>query len=155
MPKLTPQAEQIVQHKKESVLESLSKGATVQNACRAANIGRTTFYNWLKEDQTFALRVAHTEEAAIQCVEDALFASALSGKVPAQIFFLCNRRPDRWKTVTKLEHGSSSDTDRLDQLKDDQRKLLIKYTEVGFEIPKEQPPNQSGPDGSEALVPDV
>jgi len=133
MSKESPETTQL---KKRRVLESISRGSRVIDACRAANIGRRTFYDWLKNDPQFAVQVAHTEEAASQAVEDALFVSAVSGKIPAIIFWLCNREPDRWRSVTKLEHRTSSDSEKLDEIQEAQRKLLKQYTEQGFDIEK-------------------
>lgn len=107
---------------KEAVLESLSNGATITAACKAAGVGRTTFYKWIEEDVEFAEAVSHSENASIITVEDALFRNAtLGGKgfgdTTAQIFFLCNRDPDRWQNVNKVQHEdlTKTPTDQLDQ----------------------------------------
>jgi len=89
--------------KKEMIIVSLGNGCTVTASCEAAGISRKTFYRWLKADTEFAELVAHTEQSATLCVEDALWNKAVDGNVTAMIFWLCNREADRWKNVNKVE----------------------------------------------------
>jgi hypothetical protein len=93
---------------KKALLESLDKGATVTAACESAGIARKTFYEWLKEDLNFCNEISHSQQGAILTVEDALYRNATQGgkgfgDTTAQIFFLCNREPDRWKNVNRVE----------------------------------------------------
>jgi hypothetical protein len=48
-------------------------------------------------------------EAAHQVVEAALLAAAIKGSVRAQIFYLTNRDPERWKTLNRLELSNTDD----------------------------------------------
>lgn len=96
---------------KSVVLESLSSGSTVDAACRAAGISRSVFYDWRKKDAEFAEAVERAQMVAVSVVEDALFLKATRGEkdgrgnVVAMIFWLCNRAPDRWKNVQRVEHS--------------------------------------------------
>lgn len=96
---------------KRAILKSLRNGASVRKAVKAAGCSRTTFYEWRQKDKRFNKRVLQTYEARTEVVEDALFMSATEpdekGKtnVTAQIFWLCNRKPDSWKNVNKVEHS--------------------------------------------------
>ncbi len=88
---------------KEAIIASLLNGATVKAACKAAKTNRDTYYAWLKDDKEFADAALKAKDSRIEIVEDALFNRASRGNVTAQIFFLCNRAPERWKNVQKIE----------------------------------------------------
>lgn len=45
----------------------------VTNACASTGIGRTTFYRYLKDDESFRETVADIQEITIDHVEDKLF----------------------------------------------------------------------------------
>jgi hypothetical protein len=63
-----------------------------------------------------------SDEQLIQ-VEEALFESAVSGNVTAQIFWLCNRAPERWKRLNALSGDRPTETlsvDRQDQVAEKQ-----------------------------------
>lgn len=59
---------------KKTVLEALeiSKGI-VTDACKATQLPRSTFYNWLNTDSEFKLAVDDIQEVAIDYVEGKLF----------------------------------------------------------------------------------
>ena len=59
--------------KKEAVLESLGNGASVLAACKAADVGRTTYYEWLKANAEFAAATKVAQRSAIDVIVDALF----------------------------------------------------------------------------------
>jgi len=59
-------------HKKE-LLEALKKSnGIVSSACESVGLSRTTFYNYVNEDEDFALAVDEVNEAAIDFVESKL-----------------------------------------------------------------------------------
>ena len=68
------------------------------------------------------MQVLHTipdsAMTAISEVEDALFSNALNGNKTAQIFFLKNRAPERWKDMKTVEV--------LDQLRTEERASLFR-----------------------------
>jgi len=84
---------------KRQILEALNGGQARYRACESVGISLATFYRWLKQDKKFAREVAEAEEIAVMVVEDALYAKAVRGDVRAMIFFLTNRRPNRWKVA--------------------------------------------------------
>lgn len=93
---------------KPAIILSLKDGSTVAAACAGAKINRDTFYTWYKKDPDFAKQVDEAQESRVQHVEDALYKNAITGSLTAQIFFLCNRAPEKWKNVQKVEaslHG--------------------------------------------------
>lgn len=88
---------------KPVIIESLKDGATVSAACTGANINRNTFYKWYEEDTEFAKQVDAAQKSRVHHVEDSLFKKAMQGNLTAIIFFLCNRSPEKWKNVQKVE----------------------------------------------------
>jgi hypothetical protein len=84
---------------KRQILEALGSGLPRYKACETVGISLATFYRWLNQDKKFAREVAEAEEVAVMLVEDALYAKAIKGDVRAMIFFLTNRRPNKWKVA--------------------------------------------------------
>ena len=58
----------------------------------------------------------------IKVVEDALFNNAVNGNTTAQIFFLCNRDPDRWQHLYKIQASGNMGINT--SLSDEDRKIL-------------------------------
>jgi len=88
-----------------AILESLTNGATITEACKAAGIERSTLWRWQQKYPSVREAVEFALQARIEIVEDALFKKAAMGHVTAMIFWLCNRAPDRWRNVQKIEHS--------------------------------------------------
>lgn len=117
--KTLKKAEQPEHLKKRLVLEALEKsGGIVAPACKAAKVGRTTFYMWMKDDTDFAAQVADLKEVALDTVESVLFEKATRMKdLTAVIFYLKTQGAGRGygeRTTVKLEK------DRLDDLTDEE-----------------------------------
>jgi predicted transcriptional regulator len=75
--------------KKESILKALEKSLGVVNiACKNADIPRSTFYKWLKEDEEFAEQVQDIENIALDFAESQLHQQIGSGNTSATIFYL-------------------------------------------------------------------
>lgn len=60
----------------------------VTASCEAVNVGRTTFYSWLKSDPEFREMVEAIDEASIDFAESALKRQIREGNVTAIIFYL-------------------------------------------------------------------
>ena len=76
------------QHKK-AVLEALEKSlGVVTSACKKVGVGRTQFYNWLKEDQDFKDQVNDVDNIAIDFAESQLHKQIKDGSAAATIFYL-------------------------------------------------------------------
>lgn len=88
---------------KPVIIESLENGATVSAACAGADINRNTFYKWYEQDPEFAKQVDAAQKSRVHHVEDSLYKKAMAGNLTAIIFYLCNRAPDKWKNVQKVE----------------------------------------------------
>ena len=59
--------------KKESLLAALEQSlGVVTVACKKADIPRSTYYKWLKEDEMFAIAVQEIENVALDFAESQL-----------------------------------------------------------------------------------
>lgn len=89
--------------KKQAAAGLLAAGWPKEQVALALGVRRQTIYNALKGDADFASKAKTATEDSVVRVADALYKSALSGNVTAQIFFLCNRDPDSWHNINKSE----------------------------------------------------
>ena len=76
----------------------------------AHNIGirRSTLYEWKNKHSDFADAIKSSKEVADFEVESALYSKACSGDVTAQIFWLKNRKPDKWRDKTDMTVAPSN-----------------------------------------------
>ena len=83
----------------------------------AKNIGITvsTFYEWKKKYSEISEPLKKGKEVVDYEVENALLSSALGGNTTAQIFWLKNRRPDKWRDKQKEETDKTA-LDKLDSI---------------------------------------
>lgn len=75
--------------KKESILKSLEQSlGVVTVACKKADVPRSTFYKWLKEDEDFAEQVKDIENIALDFAESQLHKQISDNSTAATIFYL-------------------------------------------------------------------
>ena len=102
-------ASQPEQPKPESPQEAFlrhyeAKACNISQACKASGIGRTTFYGWKKDFPVFAEQCDEIEKSLIDYTESKLLKNIKDGKETSIFFFLCNRAPERWKHIQRIEH---------------------------------------------------
>jgi phage antirepressor YoqD-like protein len=84
------------EHHKKAILEALEKSlGVVTTACKIVGVGRTTFYQWLKDDEVFAQQVKDIENIALDFVESKLFENIRDGKTSETIFYLKTKGKNR------------------------------------------------------------
>ena len=64
---------------KERFLASFTKHGIVSSACIDAEVGRQTFYDWRKRDQTFEAAYLDAEETAADVIERELVRRGMEG----------------------------------------------------------------------------
>ena len=75
--------------KKGKVLEALEQSlGVVTFACKSVGVARSTFYNWLKEDEEFNKAVKEIEGVALDFAESQLFKQIKNDSTSATIFYL-------------------------------------------------------------------
>lgn len=72
-------------------------GLTDEQIAHNVNITTTTLYDWKKRFPAISETLKKGKEIVDYEVENALFRSAMEGNTTAQIFWLKNRRPDKWR----------------------------------------------------------
>lgn len=72
-------------------------GLTDQQIAKNMGIAYSTLREWKKAYAAISVVLKRGKEVVDYEVENALFKSAIEGNVTAQIFWLKNRRPDKWR----------------------------------------------------------
>lgn len=77
------------EHHKKALLEALEKSlGVVTTACKIAGVGRTTYYEWYKEDSDFRNKVDDLQNVALDFAESQLHKQIADNSTPATIFYL-------------------------------------------------------------------
>lgn len=99
----------------------------------AKNIGITlsTFYEWKKKYSDISESLKKGKEVVDYQVENALLSSALEGNTTAQIFWLKNRRPDKWRDKQKEETDKTT-LDKLDNILNEIKEDAVRSTKNGL-----------------------
>lgn len=79
------------------------EGLTDEQISRNLGISKVTFYKYKASCSELNELLKKSKEVVDYEVENALYKSAMSGNVSAMIFWLKNRRPDKWRD--KREHS--------------------------------------------------
>ena len=75
--------------KKKMLIESLENSlGIVSTACSKANISRSSFYKWYKEDEDFRKKVDEIDSVKLDFVESQLFKNIQKEKERSIIFYL-------------------------------------------------------------------
>ena len=75
--------------KKKMLIESLENSlGIVSTACSKANISRSSFYKWYKEDEEFRKKVDEIDNVKLDFVESQLFKNIQKEKERSIIFYL-------------------------------------------------------------------
>lgn len=78
-----------INDKKEELIKFLAGNYAIKTvACRKAKIGRTQFYEWLKTDDEFAIKVKEIEESYLDYAESKLLELIELNDRAAIMFYL-------------------------------------------------------------------
>lgn len=72
-------------------------GLTDEQISRNLGISKVTFYKYKTSCSELSELLKKSKEVVDYEVENALYKSAIDGNVSAMIFWLKNRRPDKWR----------------------------------------------------------
>lgn len=96
-------------------------GLTDEQIAHNMGINKATLYDWIKKYPDISDSLKGGKEVVDIQVENALLKNALSGNITAQIFWLKNRRPNKWRD--KVQEDNNATLERLDnilkEIKDD------------------------------------
>lgn len=93
-------------------------------------IGERTLYEWKLKYPQIAQALKKGKEIIDYEVENALLNKALCGDTTAQIFWLKNRRPDKWRDKQDVEHLGRVDVRKMyENMSEEELKELAKRYE--------------------------
>ena len=103
---------------KLSLVEGWARdGLTNIQIAQNLGIGKTTFYKMVNEHPELNELLKKGKEIVDYQVENALLQNALNGNVTAQIFWLKNRKPNKWRDKVEVENKENKETlDKLDEV---------------------------------------
>lgn len=81
------------------------EGLTEEQIAERLGVGITTLSRWKNEHPEFREALKVSKDEADAKVVESLYKQALKGNVTAQIFWLKNRQPDKWRDAWKIEGG--------------------------------------------------
>lgn len=91
---------------KQKLLECLANMPTAQSACRKADVGRATYYDWIKEDSRFASAAAKAKKKGRELLSDVAISKLMQlvaeGNITAIIFWL--KHNNEWFANPKFFH---------------------------------------------------
>ena len=77
------------EHSKKALLEALEKSlGVVTTACKKTEIGRTTYYDWYNNDDSFKKKVDDLQNVALDFAESQLHKQISENSTAATIFYL-------------------------------------------------------------------
>ena len=86
-----------------------AQGLTIKQIADCIDVGRSTFYDHMEKDPDIRDSVKRGRSKGIGTITNSLFNSAKGGNVTAQIFYLKNRQPDKWRDRRRHEHVGADD----------------------------------------------
>ncbi|WP_373241554.1 hypothetical protein [Mediterraneibacter gnavus] len=89
-------------------------GLTEEQIAHNMGISAKTLYNWKEKHLQLLQSLKRGKEVVDRQVENALFENAINGNTTAQIFWLKNRKPDKWRD--KQEYEDRTAIDKLDEI---------------------------------------
>ena len=125
-PKITPD-------KVEQVIAALRIGADIAGAAHLISVSTSGLERYMVRHPLVKVRADEARKIADDRVQSALYKSAVGGNVTAMIFWLKNRRADRWRDVHKHEHGTAG---AFDHLTDEQlaEMIVVEAEEISQEM---------------------
>lgn len=90
--------------KKELFLEAYkNKMCNISKTCKAINIERKTYYNWLKKFPIFMQQVEEVKENLTDMVESQLLKNIENGNQKAIEFYLINRKKNKYSNKQSID----------------------------------------------------
>lgn len=89
-------------------------GLTDEQIAQNMGINPATLYEWKKKYPKISKSLKRSKDVADRQVENALFENAINGNITAQIFWLKNRKPDKWRD--KQEYEDRTAIEKLDEI---------------------------------------
>lgn len=98
-------------------------GLTNEQIANNIGINAKTLYEWKNKESKISNVLKRNREVVDFEVENALLKNAMEGNVTAQIFWLKNRKKDRWRE--KQEFTNDEELSKLDKLLEEQKNAYM------------------------------
>lgn len=107
-------------------------GLTDEQISNNIGISRSTLAEWKKKYEDISDTLKKGKEVVDYQVENALLRNAIKGDTTAQIFWLKNRRPDKWRDKRDVEHsgGLSVQNQYENMTEEELMELAKKYEKI-------------------------
>ena len=92
-------------------------GLTDEQIAKNMGVSRSTLHDWKKKYPDISDTLKKGKEVVDYQVENALLESALSGNVTAIIFWLKNRRSDKWRDKPPEQQKNASENNLLQAIR--------------------------------------
>ncbi|WP_348660946.1 helix-turn-helix domain-containing protein [uncultured Idiomarina sp.] len=109
----------VINQKREKLLDDLRAGLTIKAACGQARISRQTYYNWIEEsgpDGEWTLECAAARTTPQAQMTNVLIEQGLQGDWRSAHTFLKSAAPDEWSDRREVELNVSDSTNAGDDL---------------------------------------
>lgn len=91
-------------------------GLTDEEIAKNMGVRTSTLYEWKNKYSEISEALKKGKEFADYQIENALYNSALYGNTTAQIFWLKNRRPDKWRDKPISDKNTEKVIEKLDEV---------------------------------------
>lgn len=106
-------------------------GLTDEQIAKNMGISAKTLWDWKNKHSNICNALKKGKEVVDCEVENALLSSALEGNTTAQIFWLKNRRPDKWRDKQKEETDTTA-LNKLDNILKEIKDDALRSTKNGL-----------------------
>ena len=106
-------------------------GLTDEQIAKNMGISAKTLWDWKNKHSNICNALKKGKEVVDYEVENALLSSALEGNTTAQIFWLKNRRPDKWRDKQK-EDTDTTALNKLDNILKEIKDDALRSTKNGL-----------------------
>ena len=91
-------------------------GLTDEQIAKNMGVSYSTLKDWKNKYSAISATLKKGKEVVDFQVENALLSSALDGNTTAQIFWLKNRRPDKWRDKPISDKNTEKVIEKLDEV---------------------------------------
>ncbi len=106
-------------------------GLTDEQIAKNMGVSYSTLKDWKNKYSAISAVLKKGKEVVDYEVENALLSSALEGNTTAQIFWLKNRRPDKWRDKQKEETDTTA-LNKLDNILKEIKDDALRSTKNGL-----------------------
>ncbi len=101
----------------EAVFKLCLLGATNEEMANFFNVSNETIKRWKKKYPKFSSAIKEGKEDADSNVAKSLYNTAMDGNTTAQIFWLKNRNPTRWRDKQEIDVSGEVSVFKLKKMK--------------------------------------